>query len=104
MPRGQPHLWETLKHTKLPAKKVAAIERKAKVEVLRLTLRELRELSGKTQTELSKAARMTQGELSRAERRDDHLLSSLRRYVEALGGELEVEAVFGDRRIRLRGV
>ncbi|HEY3452778.1 MAG TPA: XRE family transcriptional regulator [Myxococcales bacterium] len=96
--------WDTIKRAKIPPKRLAAIERKAKAEVLRLTLRELREMSGKTQTQVSKVAKMTQGELSRAERREDHLLSSLRRYVEALGGELEIEAVFGDRRIRLRGV
>jgi DNA-binding transcriptional regulator YdaS (Cro superfamily) len=98
------HRWDALKRSRLSAKKIDAIERKAKKEVLLLTLRELREVSGKTQTEVSKIAKMTQGELSRAERREDHLLSTLRRYIEALGGELEIEAVFGDRRIRLRGV
>ena len=98
------HHWDALKRSRLSAKKVDAIERRAKKEVLLLTLRELREVSGKTQTEVSKVAEMTQGELSRAERREDHLLSTLRRYIEALGGELEIEAVFGDRRVRLRGV
>jgi hypothetical protein len=43
-------------------------------------------------------------ELSKIERRDDHLLSTLRRYVAALGGELEVVAVFGNERIALKGV
>jgi len=98
------HRWDTLKRSKLTAPKLEAIERKARREVLLMSMRELRELSGKTQAEVAKVAEMTQGELSRAERRDDHLLSTLRRYVEALGGELEVEAVFGDRRVRLRGV
>jgi hypothetical protein len=44
---------------------------------------------------------MTQSELSRLESRDDHLTSTLRRYVEALGGTLEISAVFGGRRIKL---
>jgi hypothetical protein len=44
---------------------------------------------------------MTQSELSRLESRDDHLTSTLRRYVEALGGTLEISAVFGKRRIKL---
>lgn len=98
------HGWDTLKRSKLPAEELASIEHRAKQEVLLMSLRELREMSGKTQTELSQIAKMTQGELSRAERREDHLLSTLRRYVEALGGDLQVEAVFGDRRIRLRGI
>jgi hypothetical protein len=44
---------------------------------------------------------MTQSELSRLESRSDHLTSTLRRYVEALGGTLEVNAVFGKRRVKI---
>jgi predicted transcriptional regulator len=54
-----------------------------------------------TQTEVSRTASMTQSELSRLESRNDHLTSTLRRYVEALGGELEVTAVFGSRRVKI---
>ena len=69
-----------------------------------MNLRALRELLGKTQEELARLAATAQSELSRAERRDDHLVSTLRRYVEALGGELEVVASFGKKRIRLQGL
>jgi hypothetical protein len=98
------HRWEDIKRRRLSADKVKAIEDRAKREVLLMTLRELRELSGKTQNEVAEVTEMTQSELSRAERREDHLLSTLRKYVEALGGELEVVAVLDDKRIRLRGV
>jgi predicted transcriptional regulator len=54
-----------------------------------------------TQAEVSQTADMTQSELSRLEGRTDHLTSTLRRYVEALGGKLEVTAVFGGRRVKL---
>jgi hypothetical protein len=37
-------------------------------------------------------------------RREDWLLSTLKEYVKALGGELEVIAVIGDKRLRLRGL
>jgi hypothetical protein len=47
---------------------------------------------------------MTQSELSRLESRGDHRISTLRRYVEALGGELEVTALFGGRRVKLTEV
>ena len=69
-----------------------------------MNLAALRELAGKTQVEMAQLAEMTQSELSRTERRDDHLLSTLRRYVQALGGRLEVLAVFDDRQIKLKGV
>lgn len=32
------------------------------------------------------------------------MLSTIRRYVEALGGELEIVAVIGDHRVRLRSI
>ena len=59
---------------------------------------------GKTQVELAEALEMTQGQVSETERREDHRLSTLGRYVEALGGRLEVIARFGDQSIRLHGI
>jgi len=47
---------------------------------------------------------VSQIEVSRAERRTDHRVSTLRRYVQALGGDLVVSARFGRRLIPLRGV
>ena len=73
-------------------------------EDLELNLKAVRELAGKTQADLAEAAGTSQGEVSMAERRDDHLVSTLRRYVEALGGELEVIARFGDKTVKLHGV
>ena len=98
------HRWEDVKKRKLPTAKLADIEEQARREVLEMDMRAVREMVGKTQAEVADIIDMTQSELSRAEHRDDHLLSTLKRYVTALGGELEVVAVFDDRRIRLRGV
>ena len=69
-----------------------------------MDLKAMRELLGKTQVEVATALEMSQGQVSETERREDHRLSTLRRYVEALGGELEVIANFGDKRIKLHGV
>jgi len=69
-----------------------------------VSLRELRRLAGVTQVEAAAALEMDQGQLSRFERQDDRLVSTLRKYVEALGGELEVVAVLGNKRITLSGV
>lgn len=72
-------------------------------EIDEMTLKGLRQLLGRTQVQVSGLASMTQSELSRIESRNDHLTSTLRRYVEALGGQLEVSAVFGSRRVKLIG-
>jgi transcriptional regulator with XRE-family HTH domain len=63
---------------------------------LEMNLRELRKHLGVTQVELAKLADIARPELSRAERRADHMLSTLRRIVRALGGELELHAKFKD--------
>ena len=69
-----------------------------------LTLADLRRLRGLTQVEVAAASGMDQSELSKAERRTGHRVSTLQRYVEALGGRLEVFARFGSKRVRLKGV
>ena len=51
-----------------------------------------------TQVELAARLDRSQGNISELERRSDVYLSSLREYVEALGGELEVNAVFDGKR------
>lgn len=71
---------------------------------LTVSLQELRKLMGVTQAEAAAATGMDQGQLSRFERQDDRLLSTLRRYVAALGCEIEVVAVVGEKRMTLRGV
>ncbi len=98
------HRWEDVKRRKLPPEKVREIEDRARRDALELSLKELRKMIGKTQVQLSSEAEMAQGELSKIENRGDHRLSTLRRYIEALGGELEVVAVFDDNRFRLHGV
>jgi transcriptional regulator with XRE-family HTH domain len=66
-------------------------------DAVEITLQELREMAGKTQTEVADVLERTQSELSKIERRRDLLLSTLREYIEALGGRLEVRAVLDDR-------
>lgn len=68
-----------------------------------LALGELRLTLGLTQQDVAQALEVTQANVSRIEHEEDLYLSTLRGYVEALGGELEVAAVFPDRRVRLVG-
>jgi transcriptional regulator with XRE-family HTH domain len=71
---------------------------------VRLSLKSLREASGKTQVDVARHSRMDQSDVSRLESRaafDDCLVDTLRRYVEGLGGTLELVGRFGDKRIAI---
>jgi transcriptional regulator with XRE-family HTH domain len=94
--------WREISARKLSPQKLREIDRAVKQELLEMDLKELREAAGKTQEELADALKKAQSEISRLESRSDYRLSTLQRYVAALGGELEVVASFGNRRVRLR--
>lgn len=66
-----------------------------------LALADLRAARGHTQEQVAAALRVSQANVSRVEHEEDVYLSTLRRYVAALGGELEVTAVFPDEVVRL---
>ena len=97
------HKWSEIR-TKMPPERRARLDGEVRRELFAIELRELREQAGKTQAEVAEIAAMTQAELSKFERRDDHLISTLRRYVTALGGDLEIVAVFDNKRIALKGI
>ncbi len=97
------HKWSEIKNKMSPERKTR-VDEEVRRELLAMELRELRQEAGKTQAEVAEIAEMTQAELSKFERREDHLLSTLRRYVTALGGQLEVVAVFDNKRIAIKGV
>lgn len=64
-----------------------------------LALAQLRQSRHVTQVQLAETLGISQGNVSRLEARSDVYLSTLRSYVEALGGHLEIAAVFGDERV-----
>ena len=97
------HKWSEIKG-RMSSERRARLDSAVRRELIAMELRELRLEAGKTQAEVAEIAEMTQAELSKFERREDHLLSTLRRYVTALGGKLEVVAVFGKKRVALKGV
>ena len=78
----------------MPDKRRAKIERRASELA---TLKDLRQAVERTQVELATSLGVGQDTISRIERRSDMLLSTLRRYVEAMGGKLELVAEFPDR-------
>jgi predicted transcriptional regulator len=66
-----------------------------------LALAELRQARQITQVQLAGALGISQGNVSRLEGRSDVYLSTLRSYVEALGGHLEIAAVFDGERVAM---
>jgi len=61
------------------------------------TLKDLRHAVERTQEELATALGVGQDTISRLEQRSDMLLSTLKRYVEAMGGKLDLVAKFPNR-------
>jgi CYTH domain-containing protein len=94
--------WKSLKQSRLSPEAETRVRARVEAQLGELTLKAMRQERALTQLEVSRSADMTQSELSRLESRTDHLTSTLRRYVEALGGKLEITAVFGDRRVKLK--
>ncbi len=62
-----------------------------------VALKDLRKSAGLTQKDLAQALDVGQDTISRLEKRNDMLVSTLRHYIESVGGELMLVAVFPNR-------
>ena len=80
-----------------PARRKKIEARAAALIAEEMTLQELRQARKLTQVRLAKALGITQDGVSRLEQRSDLLLSTLRKSVEAMGGNLSLVAEFPDR-------
>jgi transcriptional regulator with XRE-family HTH domain len=89
---------------KLPAAERAAITAGAERKIAALRLQQAREAAGLTQEEVAERMGITQATLSRLEHRGDVKLSNIRRYIEAIGGRLEVNVVLSIGRATARKV
>jgi ribosome-binding protein aMBF1 (putative translation factor) len=76
--------------------RVAAHKAELEAELSLVAVRHARQL---TQEELAAALQTTQSGVSRLEHQTDLYVSTLRKYVEAAGGVLEINAVFPDGRV-----
>src|SRR6266700_2272257 len=77
------------------------ISAKVRVDPERRARIELREALGATQESVAERMNVTQSNVSYFERNPNIFLRSLASYVEALGGRLEVRAVFPDQVVTL---
>ena len=74
---------------------------KIRAEVERLPLADIRKARALTQTRLAEILQINQAAVSKIEQRSDMYLSTLRSYIEAMGGSLEIRAVFPEAEILL---
>ena len=80
-----------------PAQRQKVEARAAELIAEEMTLRELRHARKLTQVKMAKTLGVTQDSVSRLEKRSDLLLSTLRKTVQAMGGNLSLVAEFPDR-------
>ena len=72
----------------------ARASRRARKLLAQMLLSEIRKLAGKSQNELARILGVKQPGVSKLEQQDDMQVSTLKRIVEALGGEVHIIATF----------
>jgi transcriptional regulator with XRE-family HTH domain len=90
----------------LPARRRKKVEARADDLIAQeMTRRQLRRFRNRTQVEVAQALGVTQDSVSRLEQRTDLLLSTLRKYIQAMGGNLSILAEFpGQAPVKLAGL
>lgn len=73
---------------------VAENRQRVREELQRMALDELRNAKQLTQADMAELLNVPQSSISRIEQRTDMYLSTLRNYVQAMGGVLQIQAVF----------
>jgi len=80
-----------------PAERKRVEHRAAEIIAEEMSLRDLRKARRLTQARIARKLGITQDSVSRLERRSDLLLSTLRKTVKAMGGDVRIVAEFPDR-------
>lgn len=85
----------------MPADTRERVEARVNQALNEMPLQELREARQLTQQQLAEHMKRGQAAVSKLERRTDMYVSTLRRFIEAMGGELEIIARFPDGDVRV---
>ena len=85
----------------MPPERLQKIANRVPQTLAAMPLDEIRKARQMTQAKLAETLGVNQGEISKIEHRTDIYISTLAGYVEALGGKLEIRAVFRDREMRI---
>lgn len=85
----------------MPAETRAISDENALALETQMNLSELRRARRLSQEAIAQALAVSQGSVAKMEKRTDMYISSMRRFIEAMGGELEVTAKFPDHTVRI---
>ncbi len=80
-----------------PAERKKVEARAAEIIAEEMSLRDLRKARKLTQARVARTLGITQDSVSRLEKRSDLLISTLRKTVKAMGGDMRIVAEFPDR-------
>jgi len=86
----------------MPSDARARAEEKAAKLIAEYAINELREARSMTQARLADILGKDQSVISRIEKRTDMYVSTLAEFIRAMGGELEIRAVFPEGTVRIR--
>ncbi len=86
-----------------PEAQARAAEKAAALEA-EMPLHELRAAMDMSQSHLAEILHVDQPAISRLERRTDMMLSTLRHFVEAMGGRLDIRAIFPNGEVKIKGL
>lgn len=88
-------------YNKLPKESRKRVEKRLEQSLAEYPLHELRAARELTRENLAQVLGITQATVSKLERRTDMYVSTLARFIEAMGGKLEIRAVFPDGAVTL---
>lgn len=87
---------------KMPPEARGRAETQARKLIAEYALEELRQARSMTQARLAEILGKDQSVISRLERRTDMYVSSLAEFIRAMGGELEIRAVFPEGSVKIK--
>ncbi|MGD0445529.1 MAG: XRE family transcriptional regulator [Edaphobacter sp.] len=87
--------------SKMSAKQQAEIKAGKEKLLAEIPFEQLRAARNLTQTNLAHTLGVNQSAISKIEKRSDMYLSTLRSYVEAMGGVLDIQAIFPEGAVRI---
>jgi DNA-binding XRE family transcriptional regulator len=90
-----------LLQAKMTPESRARSEAKAQAMIGEMALDELREALDLTQAQLAAVLKVNQSAISKLERRTDMYVSTLRNIIVAMGGKLEIRAVFPEGQVKI---
>jgi DNA-binding transcriptional regulator YiaG len=91
----------SLLRDKMSPERRAHVEARVQQAIQDMALAELRAARNLTQEHLSDVLGVKQSAVSKLERRADMYVSTLRSFIKAMGGDLEIRAVFPDGDVRI---